>query len=170
MVKGFFMNKTFKLIIMVFWVFVLSGCTISNHKNSQSVAAQAKYNVHLLSNKLALYGASVYRGTDSLKIVLPNKEIFTKKSANFTGKGYEIMDLVFNLTNYYKESTIAVTGYSKGDDEISIALAMERARRVMKRLWQAKIDSNFVYASSKNTGVIGGKHSLIDCTLIEVKY
>lgn len=164
------MNKIFKLVIMAFWVFALSGCAVLNHKNSQSAAAQAKYNVHLLSNKLAIYGANVYRGTDSLKIVLPNKEIFTKNSANFTGKAYEIVDLVFNLINYYKESTIAVTGYSNDDNEISTALAIERARKVMKRLWQAKIDSNFVYASSKNTGVIGGKHPLADCTLVEVTY
>jgi outer membrane protein OmpA-like peptidoglycan-associated protein len=164
------MSKIFTPIIAIFLIFVSSGCSISNRDNSKSSVAQARNNIYLLSNKLSFYGVNIYQETNLLKLALPNRIFFTKNSANFTGNAYEALDLIFSLVGYYKESTIVITGYSGNDDEISGALAAERARRIMGYLWRSNIDSNFVYASSKNIEAISSKQSLANCTLVEVKY
>ncbi len=159
--KDFLMKKRLKLIVIFFWLPALIGCSVFNKKYSQPTLLQAKSNVSLFSSKLAAHGVGVDQSAESLKITLPNREVFLENSTNFTGKADEIVDLILYLTSCYQEATIAIIGYAGGDDEISMALAKERAHKIMQRLWQPKISSNFVYANSKN--------SLINCTVVEIR-
>ncbi len=167
------MKRFFKLSSVVFLMFVLSGCSVpSHHSSGSSAATQAKKNVRLLSRKLSGYNVHAFQNANLLKLTLPNNVFFNKDSANFTVNAYEALDLVYSLSNYYKESSIAVIGYylGSGDESIDKALATERARKVAQQLWKARIDSNFVYASGTGVDVYDSRKSVSDCVVVEVKY
>jgi outer membrane protein OmpA-like peptidoglycan-associated protein len=167
------MKKFFKLSAAVFLMFILSSCSAPSPRGGgNSPAASAKKNVRLLSRKLSGYNVHAFHNTNLLKLTLPNDVFFTKDSANFTANAYEALDLVHSLSNYYKESSVAVTGYylGRGDESIDKALATERARKVAQQLWKARIDSNFVYASGTGVDVYDSRKSVSDCVVVEVKY
>lgn len=169
------MDKVFKLFIIVFLAFMTLGCSLLHRRDDHNKnLSQTRYNVYLLSQRLANYHVAVFQRANSLRMVLPNKDFFIRNSANFTGAAYEALDLIYGLANYYQESSIAVTGYYAGnieDDCVSKSLAVERARKIMWHLWRSKIDSNFVHASGKKIKALDGKKEhLSDCVLIELTY
>ena len=148
-----------KAIIFVLSVSILFGCH-GNSSNDQK--SQNERNIAKLSKNLSKHRVRVFRDTNSITLKLSNRNIFTNNSANFIGGAYSALDLIVGLASYYEKSSISVTSYSKGsyDYNFGKALAMERARKIARYLWESGVDANFVYAD--------GKLALADRTLIVI--
>lgn len=160
--------RNFLKIVIVVWLMVeLTGCFMA-HRDSYS-DDQNRENISILIRELSENNVRVYQSSNSIALVLPDKDFFVGNSANFTTHAYHALDLVYSLSHYHKGTTMAVTGYSSSSDydQFGKALATERAHRVAQYLLRAKIHANFVYAEGKNRVLNYQKNLLNDCVLVE---
>jgi len=169
------MTNFMKNVFIILLVPVLYGCSTSGYDRNGSVSreSQAKTNFMALSKKLPRYNVDVYRADNSVYLLLPSRHFFTVRSANFTKNAYEALQVILLLSDCCKTaSSVTVTAYYNniGGSRFDRALAVERARRVVEYLWQAGIDTTFIYADGKNISFNCKKRFSADRILIKLAY
>lgn len=160
-------------IILIILVIFLSGCFTKTIYLDDAATQTSQLQIDSLSKKLAVYDVCVEQSDNFMVLVLPNAIFFKPNSANFTQDAYEALNLLFDLTSYYKKSVISVTGFSKSGSRkiFSKTIAVERAHKVVSYLWSMGIDASFIYADAGNVAVASKKNKLLlnDCVVISFR-
>lgn len=171
------MKKLLKITFSVLLTTMLVGCfsTGNNYKDTRDKhfsREHSRVNIAKLSSKLSAYNVNVVQKDTSIVLILPAKDFFVDGSANFSSGISGALDLILGMTNYYDESSISITGYSKNisNDKIGKALAIERAHKIESYLWRSRIVPNFISANgvSKVYDDAENKNVMTDCVVIEI--
>lgn len=164
------MKRIFELVFVIFLIWALSGCVSRSRDQllgcGQNVVCQQ---ISTLDKRLSGQGITVLWRSGSVKLLLPTKKFFAKKSSRFTDDAYELLDLISGLADCCQDEAVAITWYSGSSDGFVKALSRERARKIARYLWRSKIGSNFIYAGDKYNGLLArnSKISRSDYIVIE---
>jgi intracellular multiplication protein IcmN len=144
---------------------VLAGCSkppakpvINKWVYSKSVS-QKQERAHELA-VLRAQGIQIFIQGESVKLVLPNEDVFATDSANLRDEARTLLNHVSKLIKTYTVVRINVDAYSDSQAwpgapvDQKLALTNAAAQTVASYLWQSGIDTRFIAAkgySSKNS-------------------
>ena len=137
-------------IFFIILIALLSGCVTKVVYTVDSETQMRHKQVGILSKQLVAYKVRIIQDKENMVLVLPSKILFNPNSANLTHRAYEILDLVLDLTGYYDESVISVTGFYRINPKPE-GLIVERAHKVVQYLWKAGVGASFMYATKSDT-------------------
>jgi len=146
------MKEILKIWCWIFLAIVLCGCY------TDKAIVQDRQNFARIVRQLSGCNVRVLKRDKSVVLVLPFRNFFVDNSANFIPKGYQTFDLIYSFANFYRGSTIAVTGCSKREySSHDKLLVLERSRRIVQQLCKYKISANFIYADIENNAFCNKK-------------
>lgn len=130
--------RFFKITILFLLSIILVGCS-----HSSSIRHNSAYNA-LLSEMYAR-GVFIAKNDKIIMFKIPNSVFFKQDSINFNTGSYDILEFMLDFSNYCKVDEISIAGYGKNK-----FIMQERAHKIGEYLWQAKVNTNFVYSYGNN--------------------
>jgi len=138
--------KILNYILLIFVSLLLISCTKSYYTQARIMRLDSYY-TQMFSERLGKLGVTVRQDQENLTVILP-KSIFVYGSANFATTTPRLLDEVVHLLKYYDLEVVRVVGVNPDSayGEKTLALAAERAHRVVQYLWAQDIDIGLAYA------------------------
>ena len=143
--------KLLKIMLLFLLSITLLGC-------SYKAPAEYKSSYEMLLDTMRMHGMSATKKDETVILSIPNSSLFNRGSVNFAPQAYDALELILDFSNYYHTDEIAVIGYGA-----TKSIMLERVHKISAYLWQAKIDTSFMYSYSNNDkdDCIKIKYSLI---------
>ena len=153
------MNSRIKQImgvVVAVGIGALAGCSHPVKKPvSRWVYSKSQSQKNIREHQLAILraeGIQVFIQGETVKIVLPNEDLFVPDSANLRDESHALLNHVSKLIKTYTIVKVNVNAYS--DDQAwpgaphdrKLALTNKTAETVASYLWQSGIDMRFIAA------------------------